>query len=645
MDHRRSDAMIARNLATIWLLMGVAVLPLRATEFWVAPNGNDANPGTRGLPFATPARAFRAARDLRRVSAVPPVGGIHIVLRGGVYWLAGTWWIRSADSGTPSSPTVVEAAPGEHPIISGGLAIGSWHKPAHLPAGLPLAADPHVWAADVPRVDGARLNIRQLWVNGRRAVRARSPNAGSMAHLIAWNRSRRTAEIPAVLVAALPGRTRGSAWGAVAADGAEMVLAQQWEIAILRLRSVRIDGSRARVTFQQPESSIEFDHPWPQPILPPKGAGAFYLTGSMAFLDQPGEWCQAAAPDRLVYWPRSGGDPAQHTVVAPALQTVLCVAGSLDRPVHDVRFSGITFAYAAWNRPAHCGHVPLQEGMYLRAAYKLVPPGTPARPKLDNQAWVGRMPAAVRVTGADRVGFERCRFEHLAASGLDLARGVHDATVEGCVFRDIGANGIQVGSFQAGPVETHVPYDPADARVVCARIRVDNNLVADCGVEDWGCVGIGVGYARRVEIEHNEIRDLPYTGISLGWGWTPAKNCLRDNRVYANRIERVATRLCDTAGIYTLSAQPGTVISDNVIGPITMSPYVDRPNHWFYLYTDEGSAHLTLRDNWCPAERFLKNANGPDNVWEDNGPMVPARIRAAAGLEPAFRDLLPPDAR
>jgi hypothetical protein len=228
----------------------------------------------------------------------------------------------------------------------------------------------------------------------------------------------------------------------------------------------------------------------------------------------------------------------------------------------------------------------------------------------------------------------------MGASGLDFVRGTHDDRVEGCVFRDLGGNGIQLGSFQTEGVEVHTPYDPADAREVCARERIADNLVTDCGTEDWGCVGIGVGYAREVDIAHNEVCDLPYTGISLGWGWTHAPNCMRDNRVFANDIRRVATRLCDTAGIYTLSAQPGTVIAENCVSDLVMSTYADLPEHWFYLYLDEGSSGITVSDNWCPAERFLKNANGPGNVWRDNGPQVSARIKNAAGLEPAFRDLL-----
>jgi hypothetical protein len=125
----------------------------------------------------------------------------------------------------------------------------------------------------------------------------------------------------------------------------------------------------------------------------------------------------------------------------------------------------------------------------------------------------------------------------------------------------------------------------------------------------------------------------------VGWGWTRMPNALRDNFIHANDVHHVATRLGDTAGIYLLSAQPGTVVSENAVHDIKPSPYVPDPQHWFYLYLDEGSSFVTVRDNWCPAEKILKNANGPGNVWENNGPQVSEKIRAAAGLEPAFQNL------
>ena len=223
--------------------------------------------------------------------------------------------------------------------------------------------------------------------------------------------------------------------------------------------------------------------------------------------------------------------------------------------------------------------------------------------------------------------------------GLDVQSGTHDDTIEGCAFRDIGGNGIQLGKFSDTNVETHVPYNPPDEREICANERIINNLVTDCANEDWGGVGIGIGYARGIRIEHNEVSRCSYTGISVGWGWTRMPNALRDNFIHANDVHHVATRLGDTAGIYLLSAQPGTVVSENAVHDIKPSPYVPDPQHWFYLYLDEGSSFVTVRDNWCPAEKILKNANGPGNVWENNGPQFSEKIRAAAGLEPAFQNL------
>ena len=109
--------------------------------------------------------------------------------------------------------------------------------------------------------------------------------------------------------------------------------------------------------------------------------------------------------------------------------------------------------------------------------------------------------------------------------------------------------------------------------------------------------------------------------------------------VYANYIHHYAKHMHDVAGIYTLSVQPKTSITENVIDSIYHPAYVHSPKHWFYLYTDEGSSFITIKDNWCPDEKFLANANGPGNNWENNGPMVAESIRMKAGLEPEFRHL------
>ncbi len=610
-------------------LLGALSLPLPAAELWVSPLGSDTNVATQEKPLASLDLAARRARELRRLNRVGTNEPVKIILRGGFYPLSRLLLFRPEDSGTESSPTMIEAAPGETPVLSGGVPVTGWRRVTEKIPGLAEIARGEVWVTDAPKVAGRTLEIRQLWVNATKAIRAREPNGDNLNRLLAWDRLREEAWIPASLVDSLHDVSH-----------LEMVIHQQWEIAVCRVKSLRIEGEKACVTFQQPESKIEFAHPWPQPVMSTNGNAPFYLVNALEFLDEPGEWFQEMPSGKIFYWPRPDEHLTQAQVVAPALETLVQVDGSLDRPVAHLGFTGIGFAHTTWLRPAREGHVPLQAGMFLLEAYKLAPKGTAYHAGLDNLAWIGRPPAAVSVRNANHVTFERCRFEHLASAGLDCVSGTQDDVIEGCVFRDVGGNGIQLGKFSDEAMETHLPYNPADAREICARETISNNLVTDCANEDWGGVGIGVGYGHEIAIEHNEVNHVSYTGISVGWGWTKATNCLADNRIVANHVHHVATRMCDTAGIYTLSAQPGTVIRNNSIHDIEMSSYVFDPDHWFYLYLDEGSSFITVRDNWCPAEKFLKNANGPGNIWTNNGPEVATEIKVAAGLEPAFRDLL-----
>jgi len=664
---RRRRLIIHEQVTRILVLFWLTVLPAGAAEIWVAPDGNDAHAGTQAQPLASIAAAQRQARELRRLNQVGTNEPVRIILSGGVYQLDAPLLFRVEDSGTPNSPTIIEAAPGEQPVISGGVPIASWKKLKGTIPGLLDAARGQVWVADAPELGGRPLEFRQLWVNGRKAIRAREPNGETLNRLVAWDKTNQEAWISVGSAAASAAVRRALAPNTLPDAGAErpsrhhiqasdennagaalnqhysqleMVVDQVWEIAVLRVKLIRFDGDRAGLTFQQPESQIEFEHPWP-PVTVNTNYQAPFLANAIEFLDSPGEWFKDTAAGKVYYWPRPGEDLPQANVIAPALETLVQVTGSLDRPVENIVFKNIAFEYATWLRPSEAGLVPLQAGMFMLDAYRLKPKGTAERPKLDNQAWLGRPPGGVSVANADHISFERCRFEHMASAGLDIPSGAHDDLIQGCIFRDLGGNGIQIGKFTDPGVETHLAYNPLDQREVCTHETIADNLVTDCGTEDWGCVGIAAGYVRQTAIAHNEISDLPYTGISLGWGWTRATNCMRDNTVFANRIHRVATRLGDTAAIYTLSAQPGTVVSQNCVYDIKPSPYVPDSNHWFYLYLDEGSSFITVRDNWCPAEKILKNANGPGNVWEDNGPMVARKIKAAAGLEPAFRDLLP----
>lgn len=601
-----------------------------AADFWVSPDGSDKNPGTKEQPLASVELAQRKARELRRLSPTPPDGGTRIMLKDGLYFLQSPLLFRSDDSGTAESPASVQAAPGARPTLSGGQRVGGWKPLATSIAGMPSRLRSKLWISEPVQRAGQPLVPRQLWVNGRKAERARSPDGETLNRLLEWNVAEETAVIP---TKALP------QWGDL--SRLEMVIHQQWAVAFLRIKSIQTEGARAVLRFHAPESRIQFEHPWPAPIMDKeKGNAPYFLANSLALLNEPGEWYQEMPGGRILYYPREGEDMSKAEAFVPVLENIIRIAGTEERPVAHLSFEGLTFSHSTYSRPSAFGHVPLQAGMAMVEAYTLNPNvGVPYKPGLCNLSWTTRPTAAVLSSDTLHLRFTACRFEHLGGSGLDLDRGTRGALVEGNRFRDIAFNGLQAGKFSDDTLENHYPYDPMDEREIVTQVRIANNLLTDCGTDDWGAVGIVVGFAREVAIEHNEVSWMPYTGISLGWGWTKSKSCLRDNRVHANHVHHVATRMCDTAGIYSLSSQPGTMITENCVEEMRMSPYVFNPEHWFYLYLDEGSSHVVVRDNWCPAERFLANANGPDNVWERNGPQVSETIRKAAGLEPAYRHL------
>ena len=605
-------------LCSHWLLAG---------EIWISPKGSDFNDGTRQSPKATLTSALRQAREWRRTEDNRIQGGITIYMEGGTYAFHEPVFIRPEDSGTKESPTIIRSVGDEKVILSGGISIKGWKKQGK------------VWVADVPAFNGRPLDFRQLWVNGKKAVRARDvEDFEKMNRICSVDEKNEILYVPAVSIRRLIDNK-----GNLKAKYAEMVLHQMWCVANLRIRSVEVQGDSAAIRFHQPESRIQFEHLWPRPMVTTDGHNsAFYLTNARELQDVPGEWYHDIDARKVYYYPREGEKMQEAEVIVPAVETLVRVEGTLDRPVCHIRFEKITFSYTTWMRPSEKGHVPLQAGMYLTDGYRIDPKmqRNYLNHPLDNQGWLGRPAAAVRVVAARQIDFERCRFEHLGSTGLDYEEAVQGGVVRGCLFRDIAGNGLLVGSFSPAAHETHLPYDPADRREVCTQQQINNCYFTEIGNEDWGCLAIAAGYVGDVNIEHNEISEVPYSGISLGWGWTQTVNCMRNNRVHANLIHHYAKHMYDVAGIYTLGSQPKSYVTENCVHSIYKPGYVHDPNHWFYLYTDEGSSFITVRDNWTEGEKYLQNANGPGNVWENNGPKVDSVIRERAGVEAAYKDLL-----
>jgi len=600
------------------LLLGSVSTQAEPVHLYASPNG------------ITPHQALHQAREMRRLHQVGPNDTLYIHLADGLYSLEETLFVRPEDSGTPTSPTVFLADNAGKAILSGGreLSMNFYRRYPEYVSALPLD-------------QGRRpLIVRQLWQGDRKVPHASLVPLDSMLTMVDFRKKEREIWVRRADIEPLLQPKDGyDGFGMLerAIHNLEMLVHQRWATAILRVKNVRLEGDIAKFTFCEPESRLEFEHPWPQPVINEDRGDGQLVTSSYNLLGgetlhQPGTWYQDTNTGKVYYYPKEGerpliqfydgcgtvdseGDP----FIIPVLHQLVQVDGSLERPVHDVLFQGISFQHSAWTRPSEYGHVTLQGGMYLLDAYKLQIPGLPEKEYLENQAWIERPESAVSVRGGVRINFEQCDFRHLGATALDYVWADSACVVKGCHFEDIGGTALALGAFPSGGFETHVPFRPVNMRELCSDFLITDNMITDATNEDWGCVGIGAGYVADCIIEHNRLSELNYSGICVGWGWTPLDSGMKNNHIRKNHVSRFARRLYDAGGIYTLSYQPGSTIEDNVIDEIYPPKYATNLRG-FYIYLDEATDGYTIRNNWCPEPLFGDNRPGPDVHWIDNGP-------------------------
>ena len=330
--------------------------------------------------------------------------------------------------------------------------------------------------------------------------------------------------------------------------------------------------------------------------------------------------------------------------------------GTLDQPVQHIRFEGITFRHGSWLRPSKIGHCDVQANFIFDSDRKdsfkrptAWEPHLPVLNNVDNENL--KSPANVVCHAAKSIRFERCTFNQLGGAGLDIECGSQGNVVSGCHFYDISGSAVQIGNVLK---DDHHPDDP---RKIVKNNSVVNCYIHDCCLDYMGGVGVFGGYTEGTAIAHNEICRMPYSGISLGWGWgeqdvgggayqqpfihdkpTPAKN----NRIEYNHIHHVMRPMDDGGGVYTLGNQPGTVVRGNHIH----DNYELRGG----IYLDEGSGFIEITGNlvYNVGKPMVYN-NGPqgrqgtckehDNFF--GGKPDQARpVVDKAGLEAEYRDLL-----
>jgi len=501
--------------------------------------------------------SLTGARDAVRARLPGATQDVVVRLAGGTYALAEPFVLDARDSAPPGRRVVYEAEADAVPVLSGGTRIGGWRRDDP-------ASD--VWTADVE----PSLDTRQLWVDGARAVRARS-----IPHPVGWSRTDDGFTAPDIGMADWADPT-----------AIEIVSYREWKS--LRCPVARIVG--LAVTMAQPcwRNANAHDTLTMTDVTWVENAGEL--------LDEPGEWYLDRTAHRLRYRPRPGEDLRTAEVIAPTLESLVEITGTREQPVRGIELRGLTFAHDTWRSPS----TPLGYAV-LQAGWHNVGEAVPA-----DETQLARTPGAVIVRYATDVRLEDDVFEHLGSAGLDLQMGSQAVGVVGCTFADISSHGIQIGETGPGSARPDEHNDWLD------RIELSNNVVEHVAAEYQDAVGIFVSYASNVSMLHNELRHLPYTGISIGWGWGTDSYAF-NNVIQANVVADVMRVLSDGGGIYTLSAQPGSMIVGNDVHDLI------NPNGALYL--DEGSRDFTVAGNVVArAPRWLHiwTSTIRDNVVIDN---------------------------
>ena len=521
------------------------------SDYYVDPiNGNDSADGTADNPV----RTLKCAKTMVNAVKHNMTGDIYIHLMPGRYSIGETEVFREEDSGENGFDIVYKGTEGT--VISGGTSAKVWEL---------YDASKNIYAAE----SGGRY-ARQIYVDGKRAVRARSEGGLSDISTDNGENGFTTSDMT------LNGLSNIS--------DVELVFRKIWTNPRVAVKSVELSGGKLNVEMSQPAWFKARNNGQPSVTEP------WYIENAYELLDSENEFYIDKTSKKMYYNTQNGSVPQE--AVVPKLQTLIQITGTdADSHVHNIRFENIAFEHTAWEKPTEDGGYVENQNNYSADGYDIYVP-----------------PAAVEIKNADNIKITGCKFSKLGSIGLKAETAVQDLDITGNKFTDISGGAMCIGL----PGTVYMPeiINPQKYSASLNNISVKNNYIDGIGNEYRGSAALSVGFVSNSAVEHNEICNIPYSGIHIGWGWTLVTNSAIENlNVRYNYIHDIMNPddgLYDGGAIYTLGGTSGNnLIAENYIA--------NQMNICAALYADNGSSNYRIENNVI--NEYNVKWDGSEPIW------------------------------